>query len=90
MPVDIVRCTVLLHGSVLLSSAVGSEDLAVEAFREGAKDYLRKPIAPDALRKTVATTLPSTDNALRYPSHFAERSAGAALVNPNIRRALTF
>ena len=76
--------------SVIILTAFGSEDLAVEAFREGAKDYLRKPIAPDALRKTIATTLPSTNNALRYPSHFAERSAGAALVNPNIRRALTF
>jgi DNA-binding NtrC family response regulator len=74
--------------SVIILTAFGSEDLAVEAFREGAKDYLRKPIAPDALMKTVAATLASTDSAVRYPRHFAERSA--VLVNRIIRRALTF
>jgi DNA-binding response OmpR family regulator len=75
---------------VIILTAFGSEDLAVEAFREGAKDYLRKPIAPDALMKTVAATLASTDNALRDPRHFAAPRAGAALVNLNIRRALSF
>ncbi len=62
----------------------------MQAFREGVKDYLRKPIAIDALMKTVAATLASTDNAPRYPRHFAERSADGAVVHPNIHRALAF
>jgi DNA-binding NtrC family response regulator len=75
---------------VIILTAFGSEDLAVEAFREGAKDYLRKPIAPDALMRAVAATLPSTGDALRNPGDFAERSADAVLVNPNIPRLPTF
>jgi|SRR6516225_5753442 len=74
---------------VIILTAFGSEDLAVEAFREGANDYLRKPIAPDALMRAVAATLPSTGDTLRYPS-IAERSAGTALAIQNIRRTLTF
>jgi len=76
--------------SVIILTAFGTEDLAVAAFREGAKDYLRKPIAPEALMKAVAAALPSTDGVLRYASPLGERSAGAALVKPTIRRALTF
>jgi DNA-binding response OmpR family regulator len=75
---------------VIILTAFGSEDLAVQAFREGAKDYLRKPIAPDDLMTTITATLVSTDNALRDPRHFVERSAGAALVHPNIHRARSF
>src|SRR5215475_2470479 len=75
---------------VIILTAFGSEDLAVEAFREGAEDYLRKPIAPDALMKTVAANLPSTGDTVRYPGNFAERSAGVALANQDIRRTLTF
>jgi len=75
---------------VIILTAFGSEDLAVEAFREGAEDYLRKPIAPDALMKTVAATLASTDNALRDPRHFAAPRAGAAPVNLKIHRALSY
>jgi len=76
--------------SVIILTAFGSEDLAVQAFREGVKDYLRKPITPDALMKTVATTLASADTAHRYPRHFAERSAGVAVVHLSIHRALAF
>jgi YesN/AraC family two-component response regulator len=76
--------------SVIILTGFGSEELAVQAFREGVKDYLRKPIAIDALKKTVAATLASTDNALRYSRHFAERSADGAVVHPNIHRALAF
>jgi YesN/AraC family two-component response regulator len=75
---------------VIILTGFGSEDLAVQAFREGVKDYLRKPIAIDALMKTVAATLASTDNAPRYPRHLAERSADGAFVHPNIHRALAF
>src|SRR5262252_9311611 len=74
---------------VIILTAFGSEDLAVEAFREGAKDYLRKPIAPDALMRAVAANLPSTGDTVRYPGNFAERSAGVALANQDIRRTLT-
>ena len=74
---------------VIILTAFGSEDLAVEAFREGAKDYLRKPIEPAALMRAVAATLPSTSDTLRYPS-IAERSAGAALATQIIRRTLTY
>jgi len=74
---------------VIILTAFGSEDLAVEAFREGANDYLRKPIAPDALMRAVAATLPPTGDTLRCLS-IAERSAGTALANQNFRRTLTF
>src|SRR5438128_10547187 len=65
--------------SVSILTAFGSEDLAVEPFREGANDYLRKRIAPDALRKRIATTLPSTNNALHSPTHFAPPTPRAPL-----------
>lgn len=77
---------------VIILTAFGSEDLAVEVFREGAKDYLSKPIAPDALMRVVAATLSSPGTALHYPSDFAEpqRSVRAARVNPDIRRLRSF
>jgi YesN/AraC family two-component response regulator len=76
--------------SVIILTGFGSEDLAVQAFRGGVTDYLRKPLALDALMKTVGAALASPDRAPRYPRHFAERSADGAVVHPNIHRALTF
>jgi DNA-binding NtrC family response regulator len=52
---------------VVLMTGFGSEALAVQAFRDGVKDYLKKPIALDALMRTVTTALAPTDR--RY---FAE------------------
>jgi DNA-binding NtrC family response regulator len=54
---------------VILMTAFGSEDLAVQAFRDGVRDYLKKPIALDALMRTVTTALASTDTHRR---HFAD------------------
>ena len=72
---------------VVLITAFGSEQLAVQAFREGASDYLTKPIALETLLQVVAT-LTST-RASR-----ADTAAGHGLdmgsVDPRIRRALAF
>jgi YesN/AraC family two-component response regulator len=64
---------------VVIITGFSSEDLAVQAFREGARDYLRKPIELPALLHTVgalARTKPTTLDA--SPGH------------PHMQRALTF
>jgi YesN/AraC family two-component response regulator len=64
---------------VVMITAFGSEELAVEALRAGASDYLKRPVALDALKRTVAHLVQTrgTDSAA---------SAG----HPNIRKALAF
>ncbi len=39
---------------VVIITGFGSEDVAIQALRAGARDYLRKPIDVDQLRQTVA------------------------------------
>jgi YesN/AraC family two-component response regulator len=75
---------------VVILTGVGSEDLAVEALRAGASDYLKKPVSLDVLLQTVTTL--TSPNAPR-------RAAGARAgpgpdtpggLHPNIDRALVF
>ncbi len=42
---------------VLMVTAFASIELAVDAMKLGAADFLRKPMTPDALRGAVAATL---------------------------------
>jgi YesN/AraC family two-component response regulator len=65
---------------VVIITGYGSEDLAVEALRAGASDYLKKPISVDALTRTVEGLVAAT-------SMSAPRVAAG---HPNIHRALTF
>jgi DNA-binding response OmpR family regulator len=44
---------------VVMVTAFGSIDLAVDAMRLGATDFLRKPMTPEALRGAVAAALAS-------------------------------
>jgi DNA-binding NtrC family response regulator len=45
------------HTPVILMTAFGSIDSAVEAMREGAFDYVRKPFEPDVVQLTVERAL---------------------------------
>ncbi len=42
---------------VIVSTAFGSEDLAVKVFRIGARDYLRKPLLAEELKSSVGSAL---------------------------------
>jgi two-component system response regulator YesN len=43
--------------SIIITTAHGSEDLAVSVFRNGANDYLKKPIQEDELRESIQAVL---------------------------------
>lgn len=81
---------------VVLFTGFGSEDLAIQALRAGARDYLRKPIAPDQLRRTVATlTAAPASGPHARPEPIMEHGADAATpaappTHRGIRRALAF
>lgn len=42
---------------VLVTTAEGSEDFAVQVFRGGARDYLKKPLEPDELELCIRAVL---------------------------------
>ena len=76
---------------VVIITAFGSEDLAVQALRAGASDYLRKPIDLETLRKTVATlTAVRADTATSRPTPHGDQPAPQQVVHPSIRRTLAF
>ena len=50
---------------VLMVTAFGSIELAVDAMRLGATDFLRKPMTPEMLRSAVAAAVASDRAALR-------------------------
>jgi CheY-like chemotaxis protein len=60
------------EASVIMVTAFASIDLAVDAMRLGATDFLRKPMTPEALRGAVAAALASR------PRTPLNRSAAAA------------
>ncbi len=74
----------------IMITGFGSEDLAIEAFRAGARDYLKKPIELDRLRRTVVTL--TSAPATTIPAGALERwveTAGAP-AHPGVSRALAF
>lgn len=76
--------------SVVVLTGFGSEELAVEVFREGASDYLKKPVEVDALMRAVAAALPRTDGPQWPARHDDAHSATAHPRHPSIDRALVF
>lgn len=58
---------------VIMITAFGTIDLAVEAMKAGATDFLRKPFTADILRGAVAAALKSTE-----PSQSTEKIVPAA------------
>ncbi len=46
-----------LDTAVIMTTAFGSEQIAVEALRQGANDYLRKPFEPDEFRRVLERTV---------------------------------
>ena len=68
---------------VILITAFGSVDMAVEAMKAGAYDYITKPFNRDELLLTVAKALQFTglaDENRRLKSELADRTGGRALV----------
>ncbi len=58
---------------VLMVTAFGSIELAVDAMKLGATDFLRKPMTPETLRNAVAAAIVSQAS---RPPHSAGRTAG--------------
>lgn len=75
---------------VVLLTAFGSEELAVQALRGGASDYLRKPIQLDALLKIVGTLTARSKRASESDKTAGAARSEARAVHPNIERALIF
>lgn len=76
---------------VIILTAFGSEDLAVQALRAGANDYLRKPVPLDTLRESVrALTTGRGEGVGRSVTTAVEQRDGTRSVHPNVRRALAF
>ena len=46
-----------LDAAVIMTTAFGSEQIAVEALRQGANDYLRKPFESDEFRRVLERTV---------------------------------
>jgi DNA-binding response OmpR family regulator len=58
---------------VIMVTAFASIELAVEAMKLGATDFVRKPMTPDILRHTVAAALAKPSVAPRVPQPTSER-----------------
>jgi YesN/AraC family two-component response regulator len=71
---------------VVIMTAFGSEQLAVQAFRSGASDYLAKPIALDALMRVVD----ALTTARRRSDASSARDRDPSALDPRIRRAVAF
>lgn len=56
------------HARIVMVTAYGTIELAVDAMKAGAVDFLRKPFTPDVLRGAVRTalSLPATEPGLDY------------------------
>jgi YesN/AraC family two-component response regulator len=76
----------------VMMTGYGSEGLVIDALRAGARDYLRKPIQLDELRRTVATMTPKRAAAGTGPTGIpgeAELPPRRAL-HRGVRQALDF
>ena len=52
---------------VIMVTAFASIELAVEAMKLGATDFVRKPMTPEILRNTVAAALAKSSVVVRQP-----------------------
>jgi DNA-binding NtrC family response regulator len=78
---------------VVLITAFGSIDLAVETLRAGAADFLSKPFAPETLRHVVGRTLRERAlrrEVVRLRRELGRQEASAGLVaeSPSMKRVL--
>ena len=63
---------------VIIATAHGSIETAVEAMKRGAVDYLQKPVTPDEFRQAVSRNLaPLTDTVITSEDSFAGCIAAA-------------
>jgi CheY-like chemotaxis protein len=53
--------------SVVMVTAYGSIELAVDAMKAGARDFLRKPVSPESLRGALKAALASTPTQAPLP-----------------------
>jgi YesN/AraC family two-component response regulator len=76
---------------VIILTAFGSEDLAVQALRAGANDYLRKPVPLDTLKQAVRMLTTGRGEGMgRHVATTVEQRDEIHSVRPNICRALAF
>lgn len=75
---------------VVLFTGSGSEELAVEAWHEGASDYLRKPIELDVLLSTVSALVRRPPIAPGATPSASDHDGPPRAVHPSIRKALSF
>jgi YesN/AraC family two-component response regulator len=75
---------------VVILTGFGTEDLAVQALRGGASDYLRKPVSVDMLLKTVDTLTAQSPGAPAAAAPVGADDGHPRLVHPNIQKALVF
>jgi DNA-binding NtrC family response regulator len=57
---------------IIMVTAFASIELAVEAMKLGATDFVRKPMTPEILRNTVAAALDKSTGAMHRPPPAAE------------------
>ena len=55
------------EGRIIMITAYASIELAVEAMKLGATDFVRKPMTPEILRNTVAAALEKSSVVVRQP-----------------------
>ena len=70
---------------VIVLTAFGSIDLAVQAIKHGAVDFLTKPVNPDALELSVSRAL--NTNSMRREYEYYKRQAASALDKTLIGRS---
>ncbi len=76
---------------VIVLAAVGSEELAVTAFRNGARDYFRKPFNTKELKKSICNALSFREGNFRRKSDYSVDGfrAAVAFIKNNYSTKLT-
>lgn len=72
------------HVPIIMMSAFGTIDYAVQAIRLGAQDFISKPFSPDDLNQIVLTTL----NKSEERKNFQGRGHALVTENPRMREVL--
>jgi len=67
---------------VVMITAFGTIELAVDAMKAGATDFLRKPLTPDTLRGALAAALSKAPPAVSQPRRSDAPSAAATELPP--------
>jgi YesN/AraC family two-component response regulator len=75
---------------VVITTAVGSEELAIQALRAGASDYLKNPIEGDMLKATVRRLTTSRGEVVGPSAAIDGIRSDVRGMHPNVRRAILF